>query len=231
MNDVFKFKKFSVKQSPNVFKVGTDGVLLGCLANLSQARFILDIGTGTGLLSFICAQRNTLAQITAIDSETEAFNLARENSENSPFSSNICVIHSDLHHFISDKKFDYIICNPPYFKASEQEHLKHPVARYQLKLNYSSLIKRSKSLLSENGRIGYILPFESEQELLSLSECSDLFPERILRIRGIKNGRIRRTFLELSHKKQDVLPEEFYLEERPRIRSERYKNLTSEFYL
>ncbi|MDR2121508.1 MAG: methyltransferase [Flavobacteriaceae bacterium] len=231
MNNSFRFKKFTVKQSSSVFKIGTDSVLLGCLADISDARSILDIGTGTGVLSLICAQKNPQAQITAIDSEKDACCLAGENIENSPFSSNISLIHSDLQNFTPCKQFDYIICNPPYFKVSEQLHRKHSIARQQLKLDYFSLVKKSKLLLSEKGKIGYIFPFENEKELLDISDSLCLFPERIVHIRGIRNGKIRRTFLELSHKEQEVQPEEFYIEESPRIGSEMYRNLTSDFYL
>ncbi len=231
MNSVFRFKQFSIKQDPKVFKVGTDGVLLGCLADVSKAQSVLDIGTGTGLLSLMIAQRNPSTHITAIDSEEDAYNLTKENVDNSPFSSSISVIHSNLHCFNPEQKFDYIICNPPYFKNSEQLHHKHPVARHQLKLDYPGLLKKSEDLLSPQGTVGYIFPFEEEELIIAQAEALTLFPKRIIRIFGIKNGKIRRTFLELSWEKQETKTEEFYIEESPRIWSDLYKNLTNEFYL
>jgi tRNA1Val (adenine37-N6)-methyltransferase len=231
VNNIFKFKKFDILQSNSVFKIGTDSVLLGCFADIHEATSILDIGTGTGILSLMCAQRNPNSQITAIDSEINAYSLALENFKNSPFSHMITCIHSDLNGFVNVFKFDYIICNPPYFKISEKLHRKHAIARQQVKLNYNLLIKKSELLLSENGKIGFIFPIDNEQEILEMSNCYKLFPKRIIYISGIKNGKIKRVFLELSRKEKKITTENFVIEERSRIWSEEYKNLTSDFYL
>ena len=231
MNNIFRFKKFSVKQDSLVFKVGTDGVLLGCLANVLHAETILDIGTGTGLLALISAQKNPSARIVAIDSEEAACKLAQENIASSPFASSISVIHSGLQTFSHPTKFDYIICNPPYFELSQQMHLKHLVARHQLKLDYTSLLDKSSQLISDHGMTGYIFPYEDEEHILSAAQTFNLFPKTIVRISGIKNGKIRRTFLELTRQEQEVTFRSLYVEESPRIWSEEYSLLTQDFYL
>nr|WP_255448666.1 MULTISPECIES: methyltransferase [unclassified Apibacter] len=231
VNNIFKFKKFNIFQNNSVFKVGTDSVLLGCFADIHNASHILDIGTGTGILSLMCAQRNPISHITAMDSEYNAYSLALENFKNSSFSQRITGIHCDLDRFFSDILFDYIICNPPYFKISEVLHRKHPVARQQIKLNYHLLIKKSASLLSQNGKIGYIFPIENEQEILELSNRYNLFPNRIIYISGIRNGKIKRIFLELSREDKNPIIKYFVIEEKSRIWSEEYKKLTSDFYL
>lgn len=231
MDNIFKFKKFHILQDNSVFKVGTDSVLLGCLANLNEAAAILDIGTGTGILSLMCAQRNPYSQITAIDSEKNAYLLALKNFKNSPFSNNITCIHADLISLNTDKKFDYIICNPPYFKISKKLHQIHPIARHQIKLNYEDLIRMSALLLSEKGKIGYIFPIENEQEVIELTKRYNLFPEKIIYIMGIKNGKIKRVFVELCRNNKKTTLKKFIIEEKPRIWSEEYKNLTKDFYL
>lgn len=231
MNNIFKFKKFDILQNNSVFKVGTDSVLLGCFAEIQEAANILDIGTGTGILSLMCAQRNPNSQITAIDSEINAYSLALENFKNSPFSHKITCIHSDLNSFVCDTKFDYIICNPPYFKIYERLHRKHPVARQQIKLNYNLLIKKSELLLSEKGKIGYIFPIENEQEIIEMSNHYNLFPKHIIYILGIKNGKIKRVFLELSREENKTTIGNFVIEKRSRVWTDEYKNLTSDFYL
>jgi len=231
MPEIFRFKQFNIKQNPKVFKIGTDGVLLGCLAEVSQAQNILDIGTGTGLLALMCAQKNPQARITALDSEAEAVKTAKENAKASPFASRISVIHTELDNFTSPDFFEYIICNPPYFQKSELLHQKHPMARCQLTLSYDMLLRKSSEMLSENGLAGIIFPFEEEQNVLDLAEKYGLFPQKIVRIAGIRNGKIRRTFLEVSKKRNALIMRDLYIEETPRIWSEEYKKLTSEFYL
>lgn len=232
MNDVFRFKKFSVLQYPEVFKVGTDSVLLGCMANLSSANSILDIGTGTGLLSLMCAQRNTNAIITAIESEREAFILAQKNISISEFFSRISVFNSELQNFLPSRPFDYIICNPPYFKSNHPLHFKHPVARQQVKLDYQTLIEKSKTLLNNRGIMGCIFPYCDESIIISHAKSVQLYPQKIIRISGIKNGKINRSFLELSDNNTTKTEESYFcVEKSPRVWSDEYKTLTSDFYL
>ncbi|WP_185145279.1 tRNA1(Val) (adenine(37)-N6)-methyltransferase [Apibacter muscae] len=231
MNNCFKFKKFTIKQENSVFKVGTDGVLLGCLANISNAYNLLDVGTGTGLLSLISAQRNPSISIIAIDSEVEAASLAKENCSKSSFSKNIRVIHEDLNNYSSDFPFDYIICNPPFFKTSKQLHQKHPVARHQIKFSYDLLFTKAKEIIAKNGKLGLIFPIDGEKEVLSKGESNHFYPERMVYISGIKNGRFKRIFTEFSLNKKEILTDSIYIEESPRVWSSKYKNLTTDFYL
>lgn len=232
MNKIFHFKKFSILQAPSVFKVGTDSVLLGCLTNINSAQTILDIGTGTGLLSLMCAQRNSKATITALESEKEAFLLAQKNISNSDFSSRITVFNLELQKFTPLLHFDYIICNPPYFKSTQPHHTKHPIARQQLKLDYRTLLLKSKILLNNKGIMGCIFPHYDEEVIFSFAESIHLYPQKIVRISGIKNGKINRTIVEFSNidpiKKEERY---FYVEKSPRVWSAEYKELTKDFYL
>ncbi|TWP29072.1 methyltransferase domain-containing protein [Apibacter muscae] len=231
VNNHFKFRKFTIKQENSVFKVGTDGVLLGCLANIDKATRLLDIGTGTGLLSLISAQRNPSISITAIDSEEEAASLAKKNCSESSFSKNIRVIHEDLNNYFSDFLFDYIICNPPFFKASKQLHQKHPVARQQIKFSYDLLFAKAKEIIDKDGKLGLIFPTEGEKEVLSKAEKNNFYPERLVYISGIRNGKIKRIFIEFSLNKKEILTDSIYIEESPREWSSQYKKLTADFYL
>jgi tRNA1Val (adenine37-N6)-methyltransferase len=145
----FTFKQFEIQQSKNVFRVGTDGVLLGSMATVNNALNVLEIGTGTGLISLMLAQRNSNAQFLGIDINKEASNLTKINFENSPFKSRLKNIHCDFKNFDMDKNFDLIVSNPPYFEASESE--KDKIARQTVELNFKQLISKSSELLSENG--------------------------------------------------------------------------------
>ena len=111
----FQFKRFEIQQSKKVFRVGTDGVLLGSLCSVLNAKKALEIGTGTGLISLMVTQRNQTTAILAIDINPEAVQLANENFANSPFQKRISAVHQDLKSWETDEKFDLIFSNPPYF--------------------------------------------------------------------------------------------------------------------
>ena len=107
----FSFKQFNIQQTKNVFRVGTDGVLLGALASVETFSNVLEVGTGTGLISLMLAQRNSSAQFLGIDINEEAVNLTKINFENSPFFSRLKNIHQDFKSFAIEEKFDLIVSN------------------------------------------------------------------------------------------------------------------------
>ncbi len=117
----FHFQKFTVNQSAKVFRVGTDGVLLGASATVEKAENILEIGTGTGLIALMIAQRNPKAFITAIDLNEEAVTLASENFRNSPYRDRLKAILQDFKQIKTEEKFDLIVSNPPYFEENSSE--------------------------------------------------------------------------------------------------------------
>jgi tRNA1Val (adenine37-N6)-methyltransferase len=135
----FRFQQFDIQQNADVFRVGTDAVLLGILANVSKAKNVLEVGTGTGIISLMLAQRNPDVEILGIDINTEAVNISQTNFSNSPFSDRIKSKLQDLKNFETEKKFDLIISNPPYFEINNSE--KDILARQRLELNFSDLIK------------------------------------------------------------------------------------------
>ena len=143
----FTFQQFTVNQSEDVFRVGTDGVLLGALANISDKKRILEVGTGSGLISLMLAQRNPDCQITAIDINEKAVLLAKENFENSAFSDRLSVMQSDFKNFHDDEAYDLVVSNPPYF--DENSSAKDAVARQKIELNFSDLIRKSSQLISD----------------------------------------------------------------------------------
>ena len=128
----------------NVFRVGTDGVLLGAASSVNEAKKILEVGTGTGLISLMLAQRNPNAQIHAIDIDENAVKLAAQNFENSPFKNRLAVSLEDYKNFNPKEKYDLIISNPPYFE--ENVSSKDIIARQQTELSFKPLIVKSKNL-------------------------------------------------------------------------------------
>ncbi|WP_426475242.1 tRNA1(Val) (adenine(37)-N6)-methyltransferase [Chryseobacterium balustinum] len=225
----FKFKQFEIQQSKNVFRVGTDGVLLGALANIDNASKVLEVGTGTGLISLMLAQRNSYAEFLGIDINEEAVSLTRSNFENSPFQLRLKNRHQDFKNFESDEKFDLIVSNPPYFEESDSE--KDKLARQTVELNFLQLISKSSKLLSENGILSVIIPFEAGGDFTKIALKNQLFVSRKINIKGIENSKVKRLILEFSLMKKEVEESECIIEKSPRQYSDQYLELTKEFHV
>lgn len=225
----FKFQQFSVQQDKSVFRVGTDAVLLGSLADVSEANNVLEVGAGTGIISLMIAQGNPEAQILAIDINPEAVSISQANFSNSPFSDRIKSQLQDLKNFETEEKFDLIISNPPYFEINSSE--KDILARQKLELNFSDLIKKSSRLLSENGLFTVIIPIDSEKEFTDICSMNNLFLHRKVIIKGIKTSEPKRLVLEYSFTESETKIENFVIEKSPRVYSDEYLELTKDFHL
>lgn len=224
----FRFQQFDIQQNADVFRVGTDAVLLGALANVVEAKNVLEVGTGTGIISLMIAQRNPEANILAIDINSEAVNISQTNFSNSPFSDRIKSKLQDLKNFDTEEKFDLIISNPPYFEINNSE--KDILARQRLELNFSDLIKKSNQLLSENGLFTVIIPIDSEREFTQICFNNNLFLQRKVSIKGIKTSEPKRLVLEYSFTKSEAKVENFVIEKSPRVYSDEYLELTKDFH-
>lgn len=225
----FTFKQFVIQQSKEVFRVGTDGVLLGALANIENAFNILEVGTGTGLISLMLAQRNPEAQFLGIDINKNAAELTKFNFEKSPFFSRLKNNHQDFKNFETDKKFDLIVSNPPYFEVSGSE--KDKIARQTVELNFSQLISKSSMLLSKNGVFSVILPAETGNDFIALAIENGMYLIRKINIKGIENSKVKRLILEFSLSEKDLIESEFIIEKSPRQYSDQYLELTKEFHI
>lgn len=225
----FHFQKFVINQDQNVFRVGTDGVLLGSLASVENSKNILEVGTGTGLISLMVAQRNSAAKILALDINIEAVHLAEENFKNSPFEKQLTAKHVDFNRFEGAEKFDLIISNPPYFVGNSSE--KDIFARQQTALTFTDLIKNAAAHLSDNGVFSVIIPFEDG--VFFEKQCMEfnLKLHRKIRIFGIKNSKPKRWIFEFGFKEQFPEEKDFIIEKSPRIYTEEYLNLTKDFHL
>ncbi len=225
----FTFKQFEIQQSKNVFRVGTDGVLLGALANVSEASHVLEIGTGTGLISLMLAQRNSQAEFLGIDINEEAVNLTEQNFENSPFHSRLKNIHQDFKTFETDIQFNLIVSNPPYFEASDSE--KDKIARQTVELNFKQLISKSSTLLTENGIFSVVIPIEAGNDFIEIAAENQLFLIKRINIKGIENSKTKRLILEFSKTEKELQESEFVIEKSPRQYSDHYLELTKEFHV
>lgn len=232
-NNYFNFKQFSITQKLSAMKVGTDGVLLGAWANCNAAKTILDIGTGTGLIAIMMAQRSK-ANITAIEIETNAYDEATENVKNCKWNERITVVNSSLQQFanMQNTKYDLIVCNPPFFKNSKEPVCKEKtMARHNKYLNSNELIKYANGFLCENGIISLIIPAELLNDYTQDAENNNLHLIRKTEVKPTPEKKPKRLLLEFSNTKTVCLTNMLIVEEFGRHKySDEYKQLTKDFY-
>ncbi len=232
-NNYFSFKQFTVYQDRCAFKVGTDGVLLGACANISGARSILDIGTGTGLIALMLAQRCE-AEITAIELDRASFEQACSNVESSKWKDRIKVINTAIQdYFPGSAKFDLIVSNPPFFIDSlpNPDQLK-AAARHNIQMNNEDLLSGVSRLMAEGGRFQVIMPYVEGNILIAEAQSFGLYCINILKIKPLPTSEIRRMILTFSREKIKTHESFLTIEHGKRHEfTEEYKALTRDFYL
>jgi tRNA1Val (adenine37-N6)-methyltransferase len=232
MSKPFYFKQFKVNQSQSAMKVGTDGVLLGAWVNAIQPHNILDIGTGTGLIALMMAQKFPAAQITAIEPEMSAFQEAVNNFNESQWSDRIVAKNTTLQHFKTDEKFDLIVSNPPFYNSTFKElEEKRAKARHSASLSYSDLLISCSKLLNNNGLCFFILPFSEEGFFLEMARKCRLFPVEICRVRGHQDAPLKRILIALAFHESELKETELTIEISRGTYTEAYINLVKDFYL
>ncbi|MBN2669273.1 MAG: methyltransferase [Bacteroidales bacterium] len=235
-NKWFQFKQFKVHQRLSAMKVGTDGVLLGAWADISQSKNILDLGTGTGLVALMLAQRNQDALITAIDIDKLAIQEAKENIKCSPFSKRIKVIHisgQELSKYC-ENKFDHLVCNPPYFENNKNNNEGvRAIARQTITLTHQELIDIANQCIQEEGLLTLILPSNLYSDIVYMSEKTGWNLIKSLEIKPTNNKPVNRIILTFSKKKINSYQSQTIVVE-PTNRhqySQEYKELLKDFML
>ncbi len=183
--DRFYFKQFEVKHSESAMKVGFDGILLGAWCDIDRNKLILDVGTGTGLIALMIAQRNNNAMISAIEPDWDSYVEANVNFINSPWKSRIVLKNQPLQVFAKDTKtkFDHIVCNPPYFlDGPKSKGERKAKARHAIDLTFEDLLSCSKSLLVKNGKLSIILPPNEGQKLIDKAKKMNFYVQRICEV-------------------------------------------------
>jgi len=232
-NNYFSFKEFIIHQDKASFKVGTDGVLLGASADVTNKNRILDIGTGTGLITIMLAQRCD-AEIVAIEPDADSFSQTCDNVSACKWSSRIKVVNTDLQSFESGSdKFDLIVTNPPYFSNS----LKNPdprksAARHKDSLSSADLLSGVVRLLNEKGIFQLIMPYVEGSLFIAEAQEFALYCNNILKIKPLPASEIRRLILTFSREKLKATEKFLTIERGERHEfTEEYKNITKDYYL
>lgn len=232
-NNWFKCKQFEVRQDLCGHKVGTDSFLLGAWANILEAKRILDIGTGTGILSLMAAQRSEAA-ITAIEIDKDAAEQAMENFSNSPWLSRLKLYHTTLEKFNSFKeKYDVIICNPPFFVNSIiSPDAKRTLARHAHMLTLFDIVMFAETHLLVNGHVSLIMPIEHLQYLIDLIKINKWYVHRITKVIPKPGKDAHRVLIEFGKAKKGVEYDELTIEtEQRHVYTKKYYELTKDFYL
>ncbi len=234
-NDWFQFRQFLIRQDQTAMKVGTDGVLLGAWAECETCKNVLDVGTGTGLIALMIAQRAPSSIITALEIDPSAVQQAKENVAASSWKDRIDVLEANFLDWQPDNQtgFDLIVCNPPFFTQSlKNPDLKRTMARHDHDLPLGQLVAKSSGLLSKDGKLAMILPAGRLEESIALASASGLFLYRQLNIRGNPDAPIKRVMIELSKESRKAEIAELVIETGSRgVYSEGYRKLTVAFYL
>ena len=232
----FQFKQFSLEQDQCAMKIGTDGVLLGAWTPIENNPYsVLDIGTGTGIIALMLAQRSSANQIDALEIDEKAYEQATDNFENSPWNDRLFCFHAGLDEFIEEPEdeYDLIVSNPPFYTEDyKSENEQRDLARFTDAMPFEDLIEAAALLLSENGIFSVILPFKEEENFLVLAKEYELFPIKITRVKGTPNSEIKRSLLAFSRYNVPSFPlDELIIETARHIYTPEYIELTKGFYL
>lgn len=232
-NDYFQFKEFRIAQSQCAMKVCTDSCILGAYAPVYNAGTILDIGTGTGLLALMLAQRSE-ALIDAIEIDVAACKQAAENVRQSPFSAQIKVIHSSIQAFSvkTRQKYDLIISNPPFFNNHlKRKEFSQNVALHSESLQLPELAVIVSYLLEKLGTFVVMLPRHEMGLLETAAEEVKLFPFEKLYVFDRPEGKLLRVIACFSFEEKELQEKSLYVKNQEGTYTEEFIKLLKPFYL
>lgn len=245
LSQSFTFKQFVVHQSRCAMKVGTDGVLLGAWAHVASCRHILDLGTGTGLVSLMAAQRSR-AHIVAVDLDADAVAQAADNVAASPWSERISVLQADARTLGCEGSpwaesfpsgtpaplFDAILCNPPFFAHS----LKSPdaartMARHTDTLSFDELAHTAARLLAPRGELSVVIPYDRAHDMTVSTACNGLFATRQTLIVPVQGGKPKRILMAFTREGAPHTPDTLCIHDAQHRYTPSYVSLVEAFYL
>ncbi|MRT94640.1 tRNA1(Val) (adenine(37)-N6)-methyltransferase [Ancylomarina sp. 16SWW S1-10-2] len=235
-NTYFQFKQFRINQEGSAMKVGTDGVLLGAWANVEKAKSFLDIGTGTGLIAIMLAQRtNNSSKIDAVEIDNSSYQQAVNNFDDCPWNDRIKAFHASFQYFVANtsSKYDCIVSNPPYFinslKAKDESRTQ---ARHADGLPFEDLIEGTKNLLNPEGKFSVILPVKEGNYFIRIACIAGFSLSKKIEVLPNPGKIAKRLLIELTLANQDTIETQLCVENGQRhVYSPEYIELCKDFYL
>ncbi|WP_317173226.1 tRNA1(Val) (adenine(37)-N6)-methyltransferase [Maribacter aquimaris] len=242
MTKPFKFKQFEIHQDRCAMKIGTDGVLLGAWTEIDNNTYnILDIGSGTGIIALMLAQRSAADNIEAIELDGDAFEQCTENFENSPWGDRLFCFHAGFDEFVDEytevepdesELYDLIVSNPPFYKEDVTSgDSARDAARQNTSLPFDELVEGVSKLLTKEGSFSTIIPFKEESRFIALAAQNGLHPSRITRVKGTQTADTKRSLLQFSFIEHEIDENELIIEAERHQYTNDYTALTQAFYL
>ncbi len=231
----FRFKAFEVAQDRCTMKVGTDGVLLGAWADAAGSKSILDIGTGTGVIAIMLAQKNLDARIDAVEIDVDSYEQAKENMEQSPWGERLAIHHCAIQDYVKscDQSYDLIVCNPPFFTGGtlSETHKRNEV-RHTVKLPTGELLQAVRRLLHPEGRFCVILPLIEGLRFREVAERYNLYCSKMVEVQPKVDKSIERLMLEFKSVQTETEKSHLIIQhEKRNDYTADYIALTKDFYL
>lgn len=229
---IFKFKQFDVDQNGCAMKINTDGVLLAALAESTAPKRILDIGTGTGVLALMLAQRFVNARVEAVEIDEQASLTAKRNFQSSVFSERLSVNNVAIERYHSVEQFDLMISNPPFFVNDLKSTLeKKGIARHTDTSFFISLVEKVNQLLSDDGSFWFILPIKQANYLMEQAKKLNFSAVKIIHLHSDRTKPAFRYIVNLGRGKSDTEIDHFYIYQSEKIYTQAYKELLKDFFL
>lgn len=233
-NNFFQFKQFKILQEKAAMKVNTDGVLLGAWTNLEGVKSVLDVGTGTGLIALMFAQRSD-ALITGVEIEKNAAEEAVQNVQNSNWGNRVTIYNTSFQEFAanSEIKFDLIATNPPFFSNAIKNANPHlSMARHNDLLSFVDIISGAVKLLTGTGKLALILPFNQSIDFIAKARLKGLFLNRMTEVKPFPGKEPNRCLMEFGKSESIMQKSQMTIFGDSKIDySEDFKSLTRSFYL
>ena len=234
----FQFKEFTVHQDKTAMKIGTDAVLLGAWVNLENyPDTILDVGSGTGVIGLMLAQRSNAMTIDAVEIEENAYEQTVGNFELSDWGDRLFCYNASFQEFAKEMEeeeetYELIVSNPPFytddFETTDEARNK---ARFTSALSFDDLLNGTASILAENGLFVTIIPFKEEEHFVALAKEYNLYLNKVCHVKGTPTSEIKRSLLSFSFEEKTVKKEELIIEVARHKYTEAYTELTKDFYL
>jgi len=231
----FQFKQFTIQQDRCTMKVGTDGVLLGAWADVSGVQTVLDVGTGSGVIALMLAQRTEQAVIHAVEIDAEASAQAVENMQNTVWANRLQVFPIAIQDFVreAENRYDLIVSNPPFFTGGTFSHSQERNSvRHTVKLPHGDLLAAARSLLSKQGRFCVILPYMEGLRFQELARDYNLHCTNMTEVHPNANKPVERLLLQFERHERPPVQSQLVIQAEGRNEwTEQYVALTRDFYL